>query len=82
MAEGRSQNLWQHTSSVLALLANLHRDPKKSSVFKPSDFNPYTKPETTSEAQVPQVKISSLKDLFIRDGAKVKVIPSDQSDGR
>ena len=25
----------------MALLANINRDPKKSKVFKPTDFNPY-----------------------------------------
>ena len=40
MATGRNRAHWQHTSSVLALLANAHRDPKKSRPFKPADFDP------------------------------------------
>lgn len=46
MAEGRNRAHWQHTSSVLALLANAHRDPKKTPrPFKPSDFDPTRNPQ-------------------------------------
>jgi len=41
MAEGRCREHWNHTSAILAMLANVNRDPKKSRVFKPDDFNPY-----------------------------------------
>ena len=40
MAEARAANEWTHTSAVLAMLANTHRDPKKTRVFTPTDFNP------------------------------------------
>ena len=40
MAEARACSEWAHTSAVLAMLANAHRDPKKTRVFAPSDFNP------------------------------------------
>ena len=40
MAEARAAMEWTHTSAVLAMLANCHRDPKKSRAFTPSDFNP------------------------------------------
>lgn len=41
MAEGRDRQLWAHTSSVMALLANINRDPKKCGVLRAADFNPY-----------------------------------------
>ena len=41
MAEGRGREMWGHTSTVLAMMANCNRDPKKSRVFSPSDFYPY-----------------------------------------
>lgn len=41
MAEGRAKETWQHTSALMALIANAHRDPKKGKVFEPDDFNPY-----------------------------------------
>jgi hypothetical protein len=44
MAEARCRERWAHTSSVLALMANLNRDPKKTRAFRPSDFAPYAAP--------------------------------------
>ena len=32
----------------MALLANIHRDPKRSRAFKPNDFNPWTAGERGS----------------------------------
>ena len=40
MAEGHSLAAWGHTAAVLAMLANCHRDPKKTRAFRPSDFLP------------------------------------------
>ncbi len=62
MAEARSQQLWSHTSSVMALLANIHRDLKRSRSFKPSDFNPHAKP---SPPPLPKVGIQVLKQVFV-----------------
>ena len=41
MAEARSRAAWKRTSSVLALVANVHRDPEKCRARKPEDFDPY-----------------------------------------
>jgi len=41
MAEARGRAAWAHTSSIMALVANVNRDPKKTRAFRPSDFNPY-----------------------------------------
>lgn len=43
MAEARGRDRWAHTSSVMALIANVNRDPKKGLAFRPSDFNPYAR---------------------------------------
>ncbi len=40
MAEARRREDWSHTSTVMALMANVNRDPKKTRTFKPSDFDP------------------------------------------
>ncbi|MBU0717311.1 MAG: hypothetical protein KJ749_03605 [Planctomycetes bacterium] len=42
MAEARGRESWTHTSGILALIANVNRDPKKTRPFKPSDFDPYS----------------------------------------
>lgn len=41
MAEGRSRAAWGHTSAVLAMLANCHRDPKKTRPYRAAQFNPH-----------------------------------------
>ncbi len=41
MAEGRGQAEWGRTSSLMALVANVNRDPKKHAAFTPDNFNPY-----------------------------------------
>ena len=43
MAEGRARERWTHTSWLLAMMANVNRDPKRSRVFHPDDFNPYAR---------------------------------------
>jgi len=40
MTEARLDADWNHTSAVLAMLANAHRDPKKHRAFTPDDFHP------------------------------------------
>ena len=68
MAEGRAKEAWDHTSVVLAMLANTHRDPKKGKAFEPDDFNPYS--EKTSRPDVIVVNkenVSLLKHAFLGD---------------
>jgi len=48
MADGRSFAMWGHTSNIMALLANIHRDPKKSRPFGPSQFNPHAARQSQS----------------------------------
>jgi hypothetical protein len=62
MGEARSQMLWTHTSSVMALLANVHRDAKKTRPFKPADFNPHSR---RPAVQLEKAEISLLKELFV-----------------
>jgi len=64
MAEGRIRECWNHTSAVLALLANVHRDPKKGRAFRPADFHPMRR----SVAQKPTVlkgDLRMLKTIFV-----------------
>ena len=54
-----------HTSSILALVANVNRDPKKSRAFKPADFNPHAKMPVSIKAD-----ISVLKQVFVNPSRK------------
>jgi hypothetical protein len=51
---------------VLALLANVHRDPKKSRTYKPADFNPHLRARPTT-AQRPKASVGVLKQVFIKE---------------
>jgi len=64
MAEARGRDAWGRTARVLALLANIHRDPKKHRAFRPSDFNPY---ETKRRSGIPikAKDIGLLKKVFV-----------------
>lgn len=67
MAEGRQRSDWAQTSTLLALLANAHRDPRKTRAFKPSDFDPFARTSEHARAD-----ISALKAVFI-DGVAPKI---------
>ena len=41
MAEGRGKMEWGQTSCLMALVANILRDPNKTKAVNPGDFNPY-----------------------------------------
>ncbi len=44
MAESRAKERWAHTSSVMALIAETNRNPKKRGrPFAPDDFNPFAR---------------------------------------
>lgn len=61
MAEGRQRDQWSHTSLVLAVLANIHRDPKRAGRYTSDDFNPFTarKPVTMKAG------VGILKQVFV-----------------
>lgn len=48
MAEARQRSQWARTSTLLALIANAHRDAKKTRAFKPSDFDPFARRENST----------------------------------
>jgi hypothetical protein len=54
----------------MAVLANIHRDPKRSRSLKPTDFDPFAQ-----KRSVPKVPITVLKDVFI-NGQMPKEIPT------
>ena len=64
MAEARGKAEWGRTSALLALTANMNRDPKKGQPFTPSDFNPYERHH--SHQSVPKLAdLSILKAVFV-----------------
>ena len=65
MAEARRKDAWDRTSTVLALVANVNRDPKKTRAFRPKDFNPYER-RRGSGMPITKANISVLKKVFVK----------------
>jgi hypothetical protein len=65
MAEARGRESWAHTSAILALIANVNRDPKKTRPFKPSDFDPYSAKDRR-DAAIEVKDMDVLKNAFLR----------------
>ena len=63
MAEARERSEWARASALMALIANAHRDPKKNKAFKPRDFDPFTRSNTSKPAI--RADVSVLKDVYI-----------------
>jgi hypothetical protein len=56
MAEARGAEEWRRTSSLLAMLFNAHRDPRRSNPAMPDDYNPHAR---RNEDQAQLLKIPS-----------------------
>jgi len=62
MAEGSRRDDWFRTSSEMALLANINRDPKKHRSYEPGDFDPFV---VARKAKPIKADITVLRDVFI-----------------
>lgn len=60
MAESRTRDAWSRTSALMALLANCHRDPKRTRAFRPRDFDLFATP-----GKPIKVDVGVLKEVFI-----------------
>jgi len=67
MAEGHGRQAWEHTSLLCALMANVHRDPKRGRAFTPGDFDPYRR-ERGEVIEVDRASMETLKSAFIGRG--------------
>jgi len=68
MAEARGRAEWSRTSSLMALVANVNRDPRRTRAFRPKDFNPYER-RRTGGVPLTAANIDLLKRVFVK-GAK------------
>ena len=60
MLDGKQRHDWSIASAVMAVMANLQRDPRRSRRLHPSDFDPFAK-----RARPIKADITVLKDVFI-----------------
>lgn len=74
MAEGRERSEWGRASCLLALIANVNRDPKKTKAFKPADFDPYAARSARREGAT--TDISLLKEAFTGRKGNISCAPS------
>ena len=65
MAEARQHDLWNYASAVMALLANIHRDPKKGRALRPQDFHPAAHMNSRRQQRPLKADISVLKSVFV-----------------
>ena len=63
MSESRCRFEWSQTSSVLAMLANVNRDPKKHGPYRPEDFHPLKRRASTEGIRITKSSIGVLKVL-------------------
>jgi hypothetical protein len=66
MADAASRDRWNHTASLLALITNCHRDPKKARPARPQDFHPYARSSRgRRDEHKPRVGVDLLKQVFV-----------------
>ena len=74
MAEGRSRAAWNHTGSMMALLANINRDPKRrSKPYRPEEFSPHAVPRV-KPVPVKNIDMKDLKSMYVGMGIPVHEI--------
>jgi hypothetical protein len=66
MTTAKRKEEWNHTATLMALIANVNRDPKGHKPFTPYDFHPLIKKDQTK----PLDDISILKDVFVQKNKK------------
>ena len=69
MFEARSRDDWEHTGAMLAMTANVNRDPRKGKAFTPDDFNPWKIGQSSGSRGVRLTtdNLHSLKKIFVED---------------
>ena len=64
MADARGKDNWNHTSSLLAMLFNINRDPKKQRAVSPEIFNPYI---TNKAKKDTRMAFNFMKSLWVKE---------------
>ena len=66
MADGAQRSEWSRTSAMMAHLANINRDPKRTRPFKASDFDPFSQASAAGGAPVvlDKTTIGSLRQVL------------------
>ena len=73
MTESHERSEWARLASLMALFANVNRDPKRHGAYKPAEFNPYAKHDQYSELTRRKrvvAPLTVLRDLWCKSDAK------------
>jgi len=68
MAEARGRDAWAHTSTLLAMIANVNRDPKKGRAFKPADFDPHAQGGRSDVIEIDRGNVGLMREAFCQNG--------------
>jgi len=63
MTEARLEASWDHTSALMALLANVNRDPKRHGPYRMEDFHPFRR-RTAQGIRITRQNIGLLRKVF------------------
>lgn len=64
MADGKRKEAWNHTAQLLALQANINRDPNKTSPITPQQIHPYYASQAAPAAGMEMGSWSELKGML------------------
>ena len=78
MAEAKTRQQWEHTTNIMAMMANQWRDEKKrSEPYQPFEFNPYNSPQDIKRMweelkekrwkALPKADMTTLKNLWCKN---------------
>ncbi len=71
MTRAQSEDVWTRTASLMALIANCNRDPKRrSKAFTPNDFNPYAPPPPVKTKEEVKKRVKELRDSWLPPSRK------------
>jgi hypothetical protein len=65
LAESRQREAWNHTSELMAWMANIHRG-KKSRTYKGAELHPFSRRRRKKKEKLLPAPITVLKDLFCK----------------
>ena len=68
MTEARERSEWARTSTLMALIANAHRDAKKTRAFRPSDFDPFAQRDKKTVGDMELLKAMFTMKKEVNDG--------------
>ena len=73
MSEARLRKQWDHTSTILALIYNMNRDPRRSQARAPADFHPYVQRAPRGIPITPKT-LHMMRGLFTKASKPARII--------